>query len=224
MQQARKDHAEAERRAKQERARRWSAVMGAVSGALDVGLEAARQQEAQSHRELDSTLADVNARIAAQQRAEQRASQPTSMSAQDAFPTPGSTLRSVAAPAVPAAAVGVRPSPASMGTPAASPQPNADRQCRTENRTFTKKSIPLSSRALAESHVHSGMAGACPLRSTPSVGPLDCTEGSEAVWGKDERGVPKVTGRRPMFTCSVTVTCSPVEVCTSTPGGGASAQ
>lgn len=218
---AREEHAEAERRAREERAQRWSMVMGAISGALDVGLDVARQQESQSRHNLDSTLAEINARAAAQQRVQNRpqrpSGQPQHRQASD-WTSPGVDASGTSIPQ------GARSSPAVPVRADPPPSSSAGRQCRTESRTFTKKSIPLGSRELAENHVRGGMAGACPIRSTPSVGPLDCTEGSEAVWGKDERGVPVVTGRRAMFTCSATVTCSPVEVCASEPGSRASAQ
>ena len=72
--QARQDAARRQQQAEQDRANRWSAVMGAVNGALDAGLEVARAQEAQSRYELDSTLADINAQARAQQAAQTQAS------------------------------------------------------------------------------------------------------------------------------------------------------
>ena len=188
-----------EKAAERARDAQWSATMGALNGALDAALPIAHERAAQSQYELDATLAELNARAAA-----------------------GTTpIEAPAMPRIPEGASMPR-TPSPSPSPSSSPAPA--RQCRTVDKTFTKSSIPLPTRALAETHVRSGLAGACAIGSTATVGAISCSEDSEPVWGEDERGVPKVTGRRPVFACSATITCSPVEVCDSTPGGGASAQ
>ena len=116
--------------------------------------------------------------------------------------------------------------PAERKTPPPASLPDsssAARECEVVTKTYTNRSLPKPSTAEAGSYIDQ-LPSMCAMGVEPVRGALACSEESEAVVVRDEKGIPRVTGRRTMYTCEAVMTCPPAEVCKSQPGGGGSVQ
>ena len=103
-------------------------------------------------------------------------------------------------------------------TPAA-----AERVCEVVTKRYSNRSLPKPSRAEAERYLGQ-LPSLCALGAKPTPGAAECTEDSEPVVTRDEKGIPRTSGHRTMYTCEAVMTCPAAEVCQSEEGGGGSRQ